>query len=116
MIELRYDHWLRYKRRHSRDPKEPVELAEVSDFDVLGQACFEIIDQWQCSCHNGTIINMHQHNNQRSADMPIKDCLVHLTMQKPQDLDKGFEKMLVPSLPRLFQTVKHLEEPTDFGS
>jgi hypothetical protein len=47
------------------DSKEPVQLTQVSDFDVFPYFFFETSDYFQGRCPDCAIVNVYGYNNER---------------------------------------------------
>jgi len=81
------------------DSKEPVELAEISYLNMLGDFAFKRNDEGKGGGSNGAIIDM---NNNDYASMTIvtvvmiEHSLVDIASHKHQMLHKNFHELLIP--------------------
>ena len=96
------------------NPKQPVELAQISDLDMLPDVTLKLINFIQGLGSDGTIVNMDNDNNELTRH-PLSEIngLVDRTLGKTQLVNKDLHQSLVPAVSTLLQTVQGLSKATD---
>ena len=96
------------------NPKQPVELAQISDLDVLPDVALKLINFIQGLGSDGAIVNMDNVNDELTGH-PASEVngLVNRTLGKTQLINKDHHQSLVPVASTLLQTVQGLSKVTD---
>ena len=91
-----------------------MELAQISDLDVLPDVTLKLINFIQGLGSDGTIVNVDNNNNELTGRPPSEiNSLVNRTLGKTQLVDKDLHQSLVPAASTLLQTVQGLSKVTD---
>ena len=99
---------------HHLDSKQPVELAQIGDLNVLPDVALKLINFIQGLGSDGAIVNVDNDNNELTGH-PASEVngLVNRTLGKTQLINKDLYQPLVPMAPTLLQTIQGLLEMID---
>ena len=91
-----------------------MELAQISDLDMLPDVTLKLINFIQGLGSDGTIVNMDNDNNELTRRPASEvNSLVDRTLGKTQLVNKDLHQSLVPVASTLLQTVQGLSKVTD---
>ena len=83
-----------------------MEFPQIRDFDVFAQFHFESNNESERRGRDGTIIDMHDDDDEGLRAMLHENCLIDGALLESKVCDEYVHKLLVPSMTALFQTVE----------
>ena len=85
------------------DSKQPVELAQVSDFDVLSDVTLELIYFSQSHGGNSAIVNVNNNNDELTGlSAPEVHSLIDRALSEAHFINKDLHQLLIPMMTTLF--------------